>query len=197
MIILVAGKSGSGKSTFAKVLAEKLNFKYVDIDKIGHKIYENPSLMEELKILFGNAIFDENGNFDRKRLGKIVFSEKGSKKVEKFNEITWKHMEELIDKELLENTILDWILLPNTKYFELGDLKILVKPENEEVRIQNIIKRDNVSREYVLLRDKGSIPYNEKEFDFVIKNNYNYEKFESEINKVVDHIKKGENVLWK
>lgn len=195
MIILVAGKSGSGKSTFAKVLAEKLNFKYVDIDKIGHKIYENPILMEELKFLFGNAIFDENGNFDRKRLGKIVFSEKGSKRVEKFNEITWKHMEELIDKELLENTILDWILLPNTKYFELGDLKILVKPENEEVRIQNIIKRDNVSREYVLLRDKGSIPYNEKEFDFVIKNNYNYEKFESEINKVVDHIKKGENVL--
>lgn len=195
MIILVAGKSGSGKSTFAKILAEKLNFKYVDIDKIGHKIYENPSLMEELKILFGNAIFDENGNFDRKRLGKIVFSEKGSKKVEKFNEITWKHMEELIDKELLENTILDWILLPNTKYFKLGDLKILVKPENEEARIQNIIKRDNVSREYVLLRDKGSIPYKEKEFDFVIKNNYNYEKFESEINKVVDHIKKGENVL--
>ena len=35
-IIGVTGKSGSGKTTFASLLAKELKCKHIDIDKIGH-----------------------------------------------------------------------------------------------------------------------------------------------------------------
>ena len=44
-LILVTGRSGSGKSTFAKLLAERLGYKYLDIDKIGHSLYDDKEIM--------------------------------------------------------------------------------------------------------------------------------------------------------
>ena len=36
-LIGITGKTGTGKSTIATILAQKLNGQYVDIDKIGHQ----------------------------------------------------------------------------------------------------------------------------------------------------------------
>ena len=47
MIIYITGKSGSGKSTFSKRLAKELNYKYIDVDEVGHKVYEFPEIMEK------------------------------------------------------------------------------------------------------------------------------------------------------
>ena len=48
MIIYVTGKSGSGKSTLAKLLAQQLGHKYIDIDKVGHMVYDNPDVMQKI-----------------------------------------------------------------------------------------------------------------------------------------------------
>ena len=87
-IVCVTGKSGVGKSMFSKMLAARLDFFYVDIDKIGHKIYEDKKVVEKVESIFQQKLTDENGNFDRKRLGGILFSEKDLSKVEKFNNFT-------------------------------------------------------------------------------------------------------------
>ena len=47
-IIGVTGKSGSGKTTFASKLAEKLNCDYIDIDKISHMPYKKPEIIHIL-----------------------------------------------------------------------------------------------------------------------------------------------------
>ncbi len=188
MIIYITGKSGSGKSTYAKRLASELNYKYIDIDRIGHKIYENSEIMEKVYHLFGDCIKDENGNFDRKKLGKIIFSEGNSEKVKQFNELTWEHMQKLIDLEMVDNLVMDWFLLPNTKYWAKSAIRILVKSFDDELRLEKIIKRDNICKEYAKLRDNSGISYNENEFDFVFANDYNEEKLAENVKTIVDYI---------
>ena len=68
MIIYVTGKSGSGKSTFSKSLAEKLGYKYIDVDSIGHKVYDIPEILDKATSLFGNIIFEQDGTFNRKKI---------------------------------------------------------------------------------------------------------------------------------
>ena len=114
MVIFVTGKSGSGKSTFARELADKLNYEYVDVDKIGHSIYEGNVLLEVVK-LFGDDILD-NGIINRKKLGKKLFTEKDQSKIDKFNDITGEAIRHKVEPYLLKDVVVEWILLPLTKF---------------------------------------------------------------------------------
>ena len=42
--ILITGKSGSGKSIFSTLLSEYLNCEIIDVDKIGHSVYNNTDI---------------------------------------------------------------------------------------------------------------------------------------------------------
>lgn len=66
-VIGITGKSGSGKTTFASLLAKKLNCKHIDVDQIGHEALYRPEVLDVLYEKFGTEILDENGNLDRKK----------------------------------------------------------------------------------------------------------------------------------
>ena len=68
MIILVTGKSGSGKSTFAKVLSEKLGYKYIDFDSVVHRMYESDEFTKKVVLIFGNDVLNDDGKVDRKKV---------------------------------------------------------------------------------------------------------------------------------
>ena len=57
MLIGVTGKSGSGKSTFAKALANQLNYFYVDIDTIGHEVLSTPDVIQKFLNVYDTNIF--------------------------------------------------------------------------------------------------------------------------------------------
>lgn len=188
MIIYVTGKSGAGKSTFARALANTLKYKYIDVDTIGHKVYEYPEITKKAYSLFGNAINDENGKFNRKKLGQIVFSSRHSPEVKEFSDLTWKYMKAILSEELTDNSVVDWILLPHTSFWSKNALRILVKPQNEDVRIEKLMQRDNIPEEYVKLRDTASICYDEKEFDFVFTNDYDENQMLANIQTVTNFL---------
>lgn len=172
MIVCICGKSGSGKSTIAKLIMEKKpNSIHVDIDKIGHKSHNDEILKQKLVNTFGNDILTNN-NIDRKKLGKIVFSDKLEMK--KLEDITWKYMEQEIDSIIDNNKdkiiILDWLLLPKTKYFDNCDLRILVNTPYE-IRKERVLKRDSITEEQFKLRDNSSIEYDKNKFEYVFENN--------------------------
>lgn len=173
MMIGICGKSGSGKSTLAKQIMSIYGDRVVhlDVDKIGHKILTMDEVKEELVRSFGKEIIDEP-NVDRKELGNIVFNSRD--KMKTLSDITWKYMQIEIDKFLSDNrdrvVILDWILLPITKYFDMCDLKILLDIPYE-IRKQRAMKRDNITEEAFDLREKASIEFNYENFDFVLKDN--------------------------
>lgn len=186
MIICVTGKTGCGKSTFAKNLSEKIKFNYIDVDKIGHEIYENEVLKNKLFELFGKEnIVDENGKIQRIKIGEIIFKESNEKKAKIFNDITWKYISNILEDKIDCNVVLDWFMLPKTKYWDKSDVKILIKPENDEERLNQIIKRDNITKEYAVLRNKNALNYDNIDFDFVIVNNYQNDVFENYITHLI------------
>ena len=88
-------------------------------------------------------------------------------------EITWEYMQKEIDNFINENKdkiiILDYILLPLTKYFNKCNIKILLDIPYS-IRKQRVLNRDNIDEEEFDLRDSASIQYNENDFDIVISN---------------------------
>lgn len=170
MIICICGKSGSGKSTIAKLIQQnRPNSIHIDIDKIGHQSHNDEIVKQKLIDTFSEMILTNN-NIDRKKLGQIVFSNK--EEMKKLEDITWSCMEQEIDK-IIENNkdkiiILDYLLLPITKYFQISDLRILVDIPYE-IRKERVMKRDNISEERFNLREASSIDYDKNNFDIVLK----------------------------
>lgn len=171
-IIGVTGKSGTGKSTFSELLANELECPRIDIDKIGHASLKDEEIKEKLYNNFGKEIFDEIGEVNRKALGRIVFG--NEEKMQILNNITWGYMKNRLDEVLEEEhkaVVLEWILLPKTDFWDKCNTKILVTADNS-MRKEKIIKRDNISVEYLEQRDESSLDYKPFQFDHIISHQY-------------------------
>ena len=173
MIIGICGRSGSGKTTLANNIIElaKREAVHLDIDKVGHEVLLIPEVKEELVNTFGESILTDD-YVDRKKLNKIVFDSK--EEMAKLTEITWKHMQVLINNFINANKdkliILDWQLLPITQYFQMCDIKIFLDVPYE-IRKERTLKRDNITEEAFDLREKASTAINPDDFDYVLKDN--------------------------
>lgn len=163
MIVGVTGKSGVGKSTYARKYAKEHNLFYLDIDEVGHQILDLPDVQKECAEKLGLEVSSVN----RKKLGELVFANRH--KMGELAEITWEKMKVLIDSILEENKdiVLDWILLPHSHYFKLCDKKILITLD-ETKRRERLKKRDNITDKEIDLRDNASIEYSVNDFDIVI-----------------------------
>lgn len=63
--------------------------------------------------------------------------------------------------------IIDWILLPKTKYFNNCDIKILIDIPYS-IRKDRVLKRDQIEEDIFILREKASISYQNNEFDLIL-----------------------------
>ena len=117
----------------------------------GHKAYEKDTQGYQNVIdTFGNDILDDDGNIDRKKLGKIVFGKPNELK--KLNEIVWPEIKNLTNKEInrlyniegkkiivIEAAVLFeakwedimneiWVcFIPDEEVFKLNELLIIMK----------------------------------------------------------------------
>ncbi len=74
LVIGLTGNIATGKSTILKYLIEKCAT-IIDADKLGHRVIEPGGPAYDAVVrAFGKEILKEDGTIDRKKLGKIVFS---------------------------------------------------------------------------------------------------------------------------
>lgn len=165
MIIGVTGKSGVGKTTYAKDYANSFGYSYLNIDEVGHEVLDDPEVRAQIKEKFNI----DASSCDRKKLGELVFTNRNNE-MKQLSEITWEKMKLIIDKRIessKQGIVLDWILLPHTHYFKMCDKKILIKLNDDE-RKRRVMRRDNLTEEELKLRDNASIEYNDADFDTII-----------------------------
>lgn len=171
MLIAVTGYSGSGKSYISKLIASELDAEIIDFDDISHTVVKSPTYKKFVVEQISKNVFDKSGNIITKKLGEILWED--TVLLQKVNNFAEQKMIEIIDKKLQKTSkkyeILDYALLPTMKYFNLCDLKILVK-STKQTRFKRLKQRENINKSYFEAREKAQPKFKNYEFDIVYNN---------------------------
>ena len=179
MLIGLTGKTGSGKSSAAKIF-EKLGAFVVDCDKVAHEVLEHAEVKKALVREFSESILESDGTIGRKKLGKIVFSDPD--KLSSLNRI----MHSAIIDEALSmcyDSQKDICILDGSEIESSGVYKkcryVVVITADEKIRLDRIMLRDGIDRKEALTRIKAQKDYSKEAI--VIENNCNVLVLEKEI----------------
>lgn len=173
MIIGITGSSGSGKTTFSRMLAEKLNYKLINADEVVKKLYnKGEDYYKEIVKTFGSKILNDNQEINRKKLAEIIFNNETERL--KINNLTFKYVVQEIKKQVENNSIIDAPLLIESNLNTICDITIAVIAD-EKVKIERIIKRDNIEEDKALERLKAqpNEQFYKENVDFIVYNNEN------------------------
>ena len=191
MIIGLTGKTGSGKSTAARIFEED-GFFVLDFDRISRDTTKKGSpCLDELVNCFGKEIITSDGELDRKLLGQIVFSD--SQKLARLNEVSHKYIleesEKIMDAHKGKNLILDAPLLFEAGLEKRCDFVVgVIAPIDE--RVKRICKRDGIDKSLAMKRINNQKPdsFFRKNCDFIIENNKDTEHMKIQIQSILRSI---------
>lgn len=189
-IIGLTGGIGSGKSTIAKWFLEK-GIPVYDSDFEAKKLMnENPEIRKQLIELFGEKVY-LNNELNRKFIASRVFENKDL--LEQLNQIV--HPAVFKDfRNWVQNQNAPFVIKEAAVLFESGGYKdcdlIVLVVANEEVRIQRVMQRDQISRENVLnrIQNQWTDELRRVNSDFIISNNSDINELKIEFEKVYSQL---------
>ena len=185
-IIGMTGGIGSGKSEALKIF-ESLNIKVIDLDNIAKEITDTShQAIQEIKLVFGDAIFDKKNRLDRKKLREIIFSEKDQKiNLEKI--LHPKILEEVMKRlNVLSNesyVVIDIPLLFETNQYTSLISRSLVIDCKVKDQIERVKKRDGIDASIIqsIIEQQVGRNYRIERADDVVVNDGSIEKLEESI----------------
>lgn len=170
----ITGGIGSGKSTVCRVF-ELLGIPVYSADDEAKKILDaNPTVKEQLLLLFGMGILDERKLIDRKKLAALVFDNK--EKLQQLNNIVHPAVGLHFEKWLDANSNAPYIIKEAAILFESGAYKavdkVITVTAPVELKIERVMQRDKASRQQVEQRMANQLSDEDKikRSDFVIYN---------------------------
>ena len=185
-VIGITGPTGAGKTTVLNVLKE-LGGCILDADAVYHELLESDFILRsDLEERFG-PLTREDGSFDRKKLGGIVFHDPAAlddlnniahhRVVLELGQRLW-----LAKKEGIQVAAIDAIALFESGASELCHvtLAVLAPPE---VRVRRIMAREGISEEYARSRIAVQKPsqWFEERCDHILRNDGSREEFEEKV----------------
>jgi dephospho-CoA kinase len=177
MIIGLTGGIASGKSTVSRLLVER-GAALVDADAVAREVVQpGEAALDEIAVLFGQAVIQEDGSLNRKALGDIVFGDKD--KLKMLESITHpairRRMQEKLHKLSAENPrrliVADIPLLYETGQVQLYD-GVMVVYVPADVQVHRLAERNGMSKEEAEQRVSLQMDIEEKRklADWVIDN---------------------------
>ena len=143
----MTGGIGSGKSEALKIF-KSLSIKVIDLDNISKEITETShQAIQEIKLVFGDAIFDKDNQLDRKKLKEIIFSDKNKKiNLEKIlHPKIYKEVKKRLNALSHESyVVIDIPLLFETNQYTSLISRSLVIDCKENDQIERVKKRDGI-----------------------------------------------------
>lgn len=148
LLIGLTGGIGSGKTFISKIINSYKKFKIFDSDFEAKKIIKNnPEVINSIKNSFGPLAYVKN-NLNKKYISEVVFSD--LKKLKLLNQIVHPKVFEALEIYKSKNSdkiiIIESALLFESGMYINNDINILVVSPIE-LRLDRIIKRDNITRE--------------------------------------------------
>lgn len=170
----ITGGIGSGKTIVCEIF-KHLNIPVYNADIEAKKILiENNSVRKKLIKNFGDNIYLNSSEINKKFLANIIFNDK--KDLVKINSIVhpvvWENFLSFTQNKLCyKYVILEAAILIESGFYKNMDYVINVSAP-EDVRIQRTVKRDNVQKNTIMQRVNNQISEDEriKFSDFVIIN---------------------------
>lgn len=158
----LTGNIGSGKTLVSDIF-KTLNVPVFNADTEAKKILDSPNVTAQLTLIFGEKILTNN-QIDRTSLASIVFG--NHQKLKQLNSIIHPAVRNHFTKWCsgffaAEYVIYEAAIIFESGYYQQLDGTILVSAP-EELRIERVIKRDNISRDQVLSRIKNQWPDEQK-----------------------------------
>ncbi|MQY76792.1 MAG: dephospho-CoA kinase, partial [Spirochaeta sp.] len=183
MVWGVTGKYCSGKNSVVNIL-KSCGFKEIDVDLLGHRVLEEQKT--RVAEHFGRKILTGSGEIDRKKLGRLVFSDPAKLRILEaiLHPVMVKRVEEQV-KGAEELLVINAALLYHLGLHSLCDLLICVKA-NALVRYLRARKRDGLPFPMIISRifaQKRICPKsNGQAVDiYYIRNNHGFFRVEEEI----------------
>lgn len=188
----LTGGIGSGKSTAAEHFRAR-GVLVVDADEISRaSLKKGGACYDDVVALFGSEILAQSGEIDRKKLAGIIFYDEEMRN--KLNAIVHPYVIEtmfrLAEESLGQNggiAVFEAPLLFESGMHERMDRNILVTC-GEEQRLEQIIARDNITREAALARIRAQMPEEEKRLlaDDILINNGTIDQLNAQIDTLLE-----------
>ena len=195
----VTGGIGSGKSMACAMLAE-LGARVFNSDHEAKKLMQEwPEVRADLIAQFGTEVFDEAGQLNRAYLAGQVFSD--SAKLNQLNKIVHPRVREAFEaaKEQARKDGVSLLVKEAALIFETGADRFLdavaVIHAEEDVRIQRVMARDDVTAEQVRARMKHQFSAETLllSADYVLYNNDDAAALRDKVEGLYDLVMEKEN----
>lgn len=170
----VTGGIGSGKSTVCNIF-RNLGVPIFTSDEVGREILNtSEEVKKEVRQSFGKDMYDADGNLDRVRMARLVFSDPVA--LNKLNSIVHPRVQAKFEQWQKYHESKSYIIKEAAILFETGvyhDLdKVITVFAPKEVRLERVMKRDGAIKEEVLKRMRFQYSDEERNrlADYIIMN---------------------------
>lgn len=190
-VIGLTGPSGSGKGWVCERLSLR-GIPSVDTDAVYHSLLLPPSeCLDELRMVFGNGIINNDGTLRRSELAKLVFSDKA--RLAQLNAVTHKYILAQTDMMLaslsergFRAAVVDAPALFEAGYDAKCDFVIAVVADRN-VRMHRIMERDGLTETAASLRIDGQQPddFYTSRAKYTVHNDGNSAALETELDAIL------------
>ncbi len=196
-VVAITGRSGSGKSTVAKLFSAK-GYTVLDADEAAKKAVEKGSeCLRELAQFFGKDIILQSGELDKKLLAQRAFETKDKAKI--LTNTTHPHIVKILNSgiETAQNNgealiFIDGAVIIGGMFEKYCDEFIVVTAPFENA-VERIMSRDSISESLVKKRLASQLPEEDMlaKAKYIIENNTSNEQLCSRAKEVLKQVEKS------
>jgi dephospho-CoA kinase len=166
LVVGLIGGIGSGKSQVAAAFARQ-GARVIAGDQLGQAALRDPDIRARIASRWGDAILDEHGAIDRRRLAAIVFADAGERKA--LEAITHPWIRDRIRDELDEASkdprvpliVLDAAIMLEAGWNSVCDRLVYIDAPRR-VRLERVARQRGWSEKEVDAREQAQLPLTEK-----------------------------------
>jgi dephospho-CoA kinase len=165
MILGIIGGIGSGKSLVADELVRRGGY-LIAGDALGHEALQQPEIKEKIVQRWGRDILDEQGQVQRRRLGRKVFA--NPKELHALEELVFPWIGKRIWQEIARAKavgapliVLDAAVMMEAGWDKNCDRVIFVDAPRH-TRLERLVQKRGWSEEELLAREQAQLPEEDK-----------------------------------